>query len=188
MASKHKRNRLEHLLQRLWNNHNVDSATTYGEPGYQDPPEGILFANWNNISRETGNYLEEEGYALEWSDEWTIVDDKAYRTSPDSYLWESRLLIIDGEYITDEEPSIWLEYATNNPDFTLPSWFTVTDLLAAGYELLKTGLESGLHPGQTDDPEKVLKEYKDEGYTSIVFRINGTGQFDISFECWAKKE
>ncbi len=70
---------------------NIGYATDYAEPGYDTPKRGILFANWNRLPKDFDRILERAGYAIEWSDEWTTCEDcnKAYRTSADSYVWES---------------------------------------------------------------------------------------------------
>ena len=68
----------------------LESVSAYGEAGYTDPEQAVLFADWNPIvSRQIQDYLEQAGFALEWSDEWALSyeHDKAWRTSPDSYSW-----------------------------------------------------------------------------------------------------
>ena len=72
---------------------NLGYAPDYAEPGYsgsEPHPRGILFANWSVFPRGFDRTLERAGYAVEWSDEWTTCEDcqKAFRTSPDSYVWE----------------------------------------------------------------------------------------------------
>ena len=66
-------------------------APEYGEPGYNEAPaNGIIFADWNQVNKRVYAWLEKHGFALEWSDEWTVIwdnDGKAYRTSPDCYQW-----------------------------------------------------------------------------------------------------
>ena len=90
---------IEEALQWLQDEHNAEFASKYGEPGYQDPEKGILLANWNNVPSNMQKWLENAGYSLEWSDEWTVDynNDKAYRTSPDSYSWEPQWGMGEGE-------------------------------------------------------------------------------------------
>lgn len=67
-----------------------DTADHYGEPGYTDPEEDIILANWNDCPSNLQEYLESAGFSLEWSDEWVCADNHpvyAYRISPDSYFW-----------------------------------------------------------------------------------------------------
>lgn len=79
------------ITQRLLKRYTDDLtyASWYGEPGYTDPKNLILFTNWNSVPLYLQHGLERRGYAIEWYDEW-IIDydtDKAYRTSPDCMSW-----------------------------------------------------------------------------------------------------
>lgn len=77
---------------------NMLYATDYAEPGYTKPPRGILFANWNTFPKNFDTILEKLGFGVEWSDEWSICDcQKAYRTQPDSYIWEPAFKTVNGE-------------------------------------------------------------------------------------------
>lgn len=81
---------------------NIELSPKYAEPGYEQPTRGVLFANWNNLPSSVEEELENAGYAVEWSDEWTTCADcnAALRTQPDSYCWEpSFCQDEDGEYI-----------------------------------------------------------------------------------------
>src|SRR5437016_3234844 len=44
----------------------VDWSPAYAEPGYSDNQKGILFADWNNVSKRVMSLLERAGYSLEW--------------------------------------------------------------------------------------------------------------------------
>src|SRR5262245_37954667 len=76
---------------------NLGYASGYAEPGYHDPDNGVLFANWNVFPRGFDRVLEQAGYAVEWSDEWSTCEDcgKAVRTSPNSYGWQRSYELID---------------------------------------------------------------------------------------------
>lgn len=182
---------IEEALRWLQDEHNAEFATHYGEPGYQDPEKGILLANWNNVPSNMQKWLENAGYSLEWSDEWTIDynNDKAYRTSPDSYGWECQFIMGDGEYIfPDDGAAAFIEELSHDRPSArwgcLPSWITEADLYEAGYTLHKDELESGWHPGQTDDPESWAKQCFDDGAERVVFRRTENSQFYVVFECW----
>lgn len=75
---------------------NMQWSATYAEPGYDAPPKGILIANWNNL-RGIEQWLGDQGYSLEWSDEWTFCDDcnAAMRTQADSYDWRPSFIETD---------------------------------------------------------------------------------------------
>lgn len=68
---------------------NIGFSPAYAEVGYEQPRKGILFANWNKFPTNIDTLLERNGYAIEWSDEWTQCEDcnKAFRTEADSYCW-----------------------------------------------------------------------------------------------------
>lgn len=186
---------IEEALKWLQEEHNAEFATHYGEPGYQDSEKGILLANWNNVPSNMQKWLEKNGYELEWCDEWTIDynNDKAYRTAPDSYSWEPQWVMGEGEYLfPDDGAGAIIEACCmtdwNQPARCVPSWITVDDLLAEGYELFKPGLESGWFPGQDDDPAKIAKEaFVHEDAERVVFRKTENSQFYCRFECWFLK-
>lgn len=139
--------------------------------------------------------LEQQGVELEWYDEWTIDYDnnKAYRTTGDSYSWQSVIHYTeDGEILTpDDELTTWLELGeyVNNPRACLPSRvFGPADLESAGWESYNGRYESGWHPGQTDDPEAITREIRDElgEEVEVVFLLDEASQFYIGFSAWTR--
>lgn len=185
---------IEEALQWLQSEHNAEWCHHYGEPGYQDPEKGILLANWNNVPKNMQTWLEGAGYSLEWSDEWVIdyEHNKAYRCSADSYSWECQFIVGDGGFIfPDDGAAEFIEYLSHDrPNArwgALPSWITEADLEEEGYELFQGGLETGYHPGQTDDPQELAKRAFDAGAERVVFRKTENSQFYTRFECWVLK-
>ena len=172
----------------------VDWCASYGEPGYDAPEHGIIFANWNHVSKSVYSWLENHGYALEWSDEWIISHEtgKAYRSSPDSYGWKRSYFITeDGDVIgadeieNGDEIGTYIAYLLD--DANRADTFDV-DWTKHGFRKLnEDAFESGFHPGQTDNPAKILKaaqaEHPDHEF---LFSIDLTGQFDINFSLWAR--
>lgn len=182
---------LAEVLRGLVENHDAEYASHYGEPGYTDPEKGIVFANWNYIGRDVQDFLEAQGYSLEWNDEWVIDynSNKAYRCSPDSYSWECQFIMGDGDYIfPDDGADAFIEQLgvtdRGQPIGCLPSWITAEDLERAGYSLYRDGLESGHHHGQTDDPAKHAAQCLDDGAERVIFRKKANSQFYVVFECW----
>ena len=174
-------------------------AMEYGEPGYSNPEKSILLANWNNVSDRVQDYLEEAGFSLEWSDEWIIdySSGKAYRCVPDSYDWKPAYIQNDwtnGEIIgIDEiENDIELmdeyinEYLLNN-SYAVSQCDIENRLVELGYTKLDESFENGFHPGQTNEPEKILNYWNDKGY-DLVFSGYESSQFYISFEAYVKKQ
>lgn len=188
--------RTQVILEALEEKHCLECCSTYGEPGYTDPEKSVLLCNWNNVKPALGDYLEEAGYTLEWSDEWTISHehDKAYRTQPDSYGWRPQTTITtDGELLTpDDDISDWLwECALtdySHPPKALPSWIGSREILDEGYEKVARTHESGFYPGQNDDPRQIAEElFSQHGVESVVFQVTGSGQFDIAFAVYVKR-
>lgn len=90
-----KTDKVQKALDWLADTHYAEWCTRYGEPGYHNPENGIILANWNDVPKGLADWLEKCGYSLEWSDEWMIdyAHDKAYRTSADGYHWEPQIML-----------------------------------------------------------------------------------------------
>lgn len=172
----------------------VDWCESYGEPGYSDPERGIIFANWNKVSRPVQDWLESHGYSLEWSDEWIVSHEtnKAYRTSPDSYGWlPSYVLTEDCDILGVDEIrngdciDSYIEHLLNSD--RAADTFGI-DWTKHGFRKLNPdAYESGFHPGQTDDPRKILAAAQAEyPLDDFLFSIDSKGQFDVNFSLWAR--
>jgi len=194
------------FLEAAIGRHGTDYASEYGEPGYNtsgDMPLVVLGYYWcrcdkfgdnlHGIDRHypaTWERLEDLGVVFEWSDEWTTDDTgKAYRTTPDSYSWQPSLIYTEhGDTLTIEDDlDTWIEYAVNDPHHAIPSnAYTGKDLLAAGWTQHNGSFEHRWHPGQDADPEQITETIREShGDTvDIVFALDSTGQFDISFSAY----
>lgn len=172
----------------------VEYAARYGEPGYDQPEHGVVFANWNHFPRKTCELLERAGYAVEWSDEWIISHEtgKAYRTSPNSYSWTRYCVITDdgdvigGDEIESGDQADWYinEYLLNDPERA--NVFKL-DLTAFGFRQYNGEYESGWHPGQTDDPREATRAIRAaHPHVDIVFSIASVGQFDTHWTAWIR--
>lgn len=186
-----KQDQVKNALEFLQEHHYLDYASTYGEPGYTDPEKGILFANWNDVPKDMQDLLSEEGYEMEWSDEWCQVDDKAYRTSPDCYQWESQVMLTqDCEYLTPDDLPTWIEEcrvdSVHQPVQCLPSWFPASELEDAGYELFEQDLQTGLHSGMNDKPTDHVKKHLAAGAEYIIFKRSMQSQFYTEWGVWVK--
>lgn len=174
-----------------------DSACEYGELGYTTDKPCILFANWNEIKSKSTMKAIESVAEIEWSDEWVIDPSdgiKAYRSEPDSYGWEPSWFLHDGEvvpYDTLPESGEELLEALRDYGFVhdqqsrvdlkaVPSRFTERQLESFA-TLVNGDCETGFHPGQDDQPEKILASLPAGEY---LFRIAGKGQFDIRWQVW----
>lgn len=188
-----KQDKLQKAIDYLINTQYAEWCNEYGEPGYSQPEKGIILANWNDIPKGLAQWLEKCGYSLEWSDEWMIDYDnsKAYRTSPDSYHWESSIMLPSEscEYITpDDSPSEWIEacqITTNGqPINCLPSWINPDDILDCGFELMEGDFENGLFEGQNDSPDEIARKYFENGAHRVIFQKSENSQFYVRFRVW----
>ena len=177
------------LIERLTESHYLEFADSYGEPGYTDPEKGILFANWNDVPKSAQEFLESQGYELEWSDEWYVHYDssptKAYRTSPDSYQWTSQIKYCDDGYVLTPECDIsdWIDECKcegkNDTYSCLPDWVKPDDLKEYGYFDSEEKLEASMHY-PTDSPTDIVAKLQEEfksNFDSVLFQITCAEQF-----------
>ena len=176
----------------------------YAEPGYENPEGGVIaVGNWNNITRydkEQGKYVVEDdtpsrvarlleriGVDLQWSDEWDTCDEcgKLVRTQPDSYGWtKSYVIQNDCEIICLKciDPVEHLEALegednrANTIDHIKPE--------EHGYKKVNGTFESGLHSGQTDDPQEIASVLREKGVKRFLFNVDSVGQFDVHFDLY----
>lgn len=184
------------IIEYLVEKQELGYCDSYGEPGYTDPEKSILFCNWNNVSNRISDYLEQAGFEIEWSDEWIIDynNGKAYRTSPDSYDWQSQIRIDEyGDLLTpDSDIDEWIDYAAIDdyaqPVNALPDFIDMTKV--EGWEKLnKESFVSGWHPGQNDNPQTIAKKvFSEGGYIYLIFQITNVSQFDMCFDLWGVKD
>jgi hypothetical protein len=163
---------------------NIQVARKYCEPGYSDPEKGILFADWNAVSKRVGAILERMGYALEWEDEWTTCGScgGAFRTCSDSYSWQMAGVIEDGECVCNKclDPEEHLKRLENNPRVAN----TIESIKPAEYGYIRQGEYENGWSGGNDDPVKIYEALRAEGHTRILFDISGVGQFDVAFDVY----
>ena len=166
-----------------------DSCYEYGEPGYRKENDDnmIITANWNEMPLGVLSIIEENGFDIEWSDEWVCDNDneKIYRSQPDSYSWEPSYFIVDGEVhgISDNE-ELYLSTMINEPH----------RLVSASVDLIKYGFvdieeacrETGMY-GTYEDPKDVFDKFKDE-YAEMVVQTCSIGQFAINWKVWGRNE
>lgn len=108
-----------------------------------------------------------------------------YGDLKDHYLFECELLCRD--CYTDSDI---LDDCLNNPHKAVNNRQLREGLDVAGFTLCNESVyESGWHPGQTDNPEKILAaaELQWPGH-DFIFEIAGAGQFDISFNLWRREQ
>ena len=192
MTTKQRWDRVGRLLQLLPGNTrngiSVYSADNYGEPGYSTDEPFIAVGDWNTDDPRVQRVFDliEKVAELEWSDEWTTCPEcgKLFRTSPDSYFWESQLYYRGCFHACREciDPADVITWCMNDTSDAVPSW---VEIPPDDWE--KVGeYRNGFHTGDNDDPVK-LAGMHGQG-RDYVFRIAGRDQFTVMFEMYLRKE
>ena len=141
---------------------------------------------------------EHVGYDVEWADEWANCDgcSRAVRTSPSSYSWEAHFRIVNECELLCmdcllEDPEEYLTSLEGNHRTYAPSDL---DLSSFGYRQF-TGeegrswpFETGWHPGQDDDPKKVLEDLESAGASRIIFQLAENSQFYVRWKVYIHEE
>lgn len=79
-----------------------------------------------------------------------------------------------------------IEDVKNDPSKCIKSsLFTKEDLKNEGFVLLNENFQSGLHKGMNDDPKKIFDLFKNQ-HNEIVFFLNETSQFYVSFSAYGR--
>lgn len=168
----------------------------------RDAPKGIVAANWNDADcyyKETQarvTYPErlqsrlcaifkKLGVEIEWSDTVTGCSDcgKCIQTEPDCYSWQPGFIVGDGEIFCSEcaedDAETLLEDAEGG------TWNNASiDPADHGYVALPESYETGWHPGQNDDPRKVLAALRAKGINRALVVIEDVGQFDSKWRVY----
>lgn len=178
------------------------------EPGYED--QIMVLGDWNRIEgygprervlpikvdrimerlNKSLERLEEFGIRTDWDDEWDACEDcnKCFRTSGNSYFW------VPSFYQNEHGSRFclncidWSEVVEECQGTTKGWVYEKHHLEDLGYVQIKDGFESGWHPGQTDDPQKVADRMDKAGCRSYIFVLDEQSQFYSRWSVWAKKE
>jgi len=182
----------------------ITICTEYAEPGYSS--SGLIaFGNWNAVTSYTenkfgtvddaparlGTLLEKLGCELEWSDEWVCCDQcgRAVRTKPDSYRWQASYASTDDGILCheclEEDPTDYLQSLEGTSERCVTMDL---DLEAHGYKLVADDFENGLYGNQADRPELVAEALRKQGVDRFLFKLDSTGQFDLSFSVWVHED
>ncbi len=176
----------------------IQLHSEYAEPGYGSAVGIIATGNWNTITKwndetkehdlisdlpkRVGDIFEKMGIECEWSDEWSECHgcNKLIRTSADSYSWQPSYWVTDSEILcvecVKEDPDAYLEAHEGDADTCI----SIEDIDPADHGYVKVNedsYESGWHPGQTDDPQKVAAELTAKGVKRYLFRKDENSQF-----------
>lgn len=197
---------VEFLTETFGDEYVTDYCSTFGEPGYSDPSGDIpllVFGNfWCRCNGdlhigldyhypEVAERLAEAGVEFHWYDEWTVVydEDAAYRTEPDSYSWKPSVILGDDcEWLTPKTPThYWIEWALNDSTRCIPEHIpAVEELEEQGFAVKWDGYASGWY-GREDSPSEITEKiHQYHPGADIVFVLESTGQFEISFSAYVR--
>lgn len=189
MSKRHLLNLLERTLQA--ENIDYNLANGCSEPGHEDKP--VVLANWNHVPDKLFDSLENHGFSCEWEDEWITCKGcgKAFRTSPSSYAWEMFGYIGDGFALCGNciDWDEYLKTLENEPRkaVTCSLFYEFESEITSRYTLIQNEYENGFHPGQNDNPAKILEILLNQDESGrYLFVIDGQGQFDIEFSAYKK--
>lgn len=195
----------------------TDVIDGYAEPGYHPSDTLVVLGNWNpkrwprdggapltkaeTIGPRLADALDKlDGVDIQWLDEWHSCNGcyRAVRTEPNSYSWQPAYAWMDGCEIychdclkADIATSLENGDYINNPRMAI-TWLSDAELEQAGWTQWEPAdphtYESGWHPGQTDDPEKVLEAIRRETAADVVFRIHENSQFYTRWRAYTRDD
>jgi hypothetical protein len=184
----------------------LDWYDRYANPR-NDAGKGVLVANWNEFPRPSNKefnwstkgrkfqaILKSMGFHLEWMDQTSRCDHcyGAITEGPDYYGDTAHYAILKkcefvcADCIRKDFVEEYLEGLENNPRTAChisginPSQY--------GYTMIRDEYENGFHPGQTDNPKTIFNSLHERGFKRILFKIDGSGQFDVRFSVWYKSD
>lgn len=165
-------------------------------PQHYDSDKRLLFiANWNEEHLKhleealEHDFYQEKGIDIHWNDEWTTCSgcNKGIKTTPDHYGWLPNYImtkydVLCRDCVLDELQDLLFEVYANNSETALPDWMLHAAEDKGLLFEIQSDFESGMHPGQTDDPQKILAKYIEENpENKYIFAITSKGQFDVNF-------
>lgn len=154
-------------------------------PGGYEPTGRVTYED--DTPSRAFDALVKMGAGAEWCDEFTPCSDCGLliQTSPDSYGWKPKYLICDGDIRCEACLSGDVEETLREHE-DKPSMALTLDMDPAehGYVRVEGGFENGLHHGQTDDPKLIAKALRGMGIKRFLFKLDGRGQFDVSFSVY----
>jgi len=134
----------------------------------------------------------EQAFKLRFSDEYNSCSGcgKLIKTTPSYYGDLPNYLYTDCELLCSDcySDNDLIELKLNNADTALNPRQLKNSLESHGFILYRDNLESGYHPGQTDNPQTISKQLESEHPSADwLFCIDGAGQFDIRFSAWYRE-
>jgi len=157
----------------------------YGEPGYEDPKKEILFANWNYVDIDIQDKIMDDGYEIEWSDEWLQSEEGlAFRCVADNYGWTPSYYIKGGAVysIRGNEEDYINDVLLNNPENAASDWL---DLEEYGFVKVEESSSGWYDYCKNKSPAEIAEEKVDET-EEFVFKIEAMGPWCVEFSLWVR--
>jgi len=192
----------------------IELHDRYVEPGYQDPPSGLIATgNWNQADRRVqdaegkwsyeksdcdlvgrvATILEERyGVELEWSDEWSACQQCGglVRTQASGWGWQRSYAILDGEFLCcdclKKDAATYLESLEGNDKKCVT--IQDIDLAQYGYVRVLERLKHGMHEGMASNPKVISGSLREVGASRFLFVLDHTSQFYIEFSLWIHQD
>ncbi len=161
----------------------------YGERGYDNPEKEVLFGDWNYVDYSLQEELEENGYKIEWFDEWVFDENGlAYRTQPDSVGWEPSYFVDDGEILSIEDNvDRYVELYKNDCTKAVVSYINLEEM---GWRpaLDDKSFCSGWYDSCDNlDPCELVKQIDSKKY-DYLFQIKGSNPFAVNYKLYTKEK
>ncbi len=164
-----------------------DMASEYGEPGYVgvDDTDRVITANWNGMSSGVYDIIEDNGFALEWSESWACdyENDKMYRTDSSGPGWEPSIFYTECEMLPIEgNEELYISMHVGHPRKLINSSF---DMEKYGFiDLEETCHEHGYY-GSTELPDGLYVKFQDE-YEEIITQVCSSGPWAVRWKVWGR--
>jgi hypothetical protein len=178
---------LVNLLQDIYEVEVCDPA----EPGYklsENEKAALVAYDWNRLVEKYPNIYEylDGNFLLLYSDEWTVLDNKCYRISPDSYGWQPSVIVDVCEYITtlnDYSDDEFLDFLDRNEYLNNPKRaVNLEGFEPRGLRIEEDEYHMFVHES---DPKQILSELlKNDPAGKYYFVVDMVAQFGMRFSIY----
>lgn len=149
-------------------------------------PKGIFVADWNRISRDLRDEIEQQDYDTQYYDEVSSCDNcgKLLNIIPSYYGDELQFLVTDDGMFCFECASPEDDYEFYEGKYKIAvnsNYIYRFPPENYGYICIDREFVNGLHPHQTDNPIEIAKWFNNNGFKRYFFGVTGVGQFDTEW-------
>ena len=182
----------EVVINLLLDNYEIEVCEP-AEPGYslsENEKAALICYDWNRIEEKYPNIYEylDSNFLLLYSDEWTILDDKCYRISPDSYGWQPSVIVdvcecITAETLNDYSDDEFLDFLDRNGYLNNSKRaINLEGFEPRGLKIEEDEFHLFVHEA---DPEQILSELlKNDPAGKFYFVVDMVAQFGMQFSIY----